>query len=183
MGRGHHSHRLQTTEWGSPAVPGFDCSEDEWVCRYVDFVCGSGLWDKLPQLQGQTLVCDCPWQSLCEADLLAGLVFEATSPQPQAVVHQAGGPARQASSRRAVLLASSARLATGLPAVVSPFPWSQESVVLAFQKLFPAEWFSSFCFAWIEDLLNQPPFSLFPEWVAQQGLDSPECLQAGSTAE
>ena len=171
VGRGHHSHRLQTTEWSSPAVPGFDCSEDEWICRYVDFVCTSGLWDKLPQLQGRTLVCDCPWQSLCEADLLAGLVFEATSPQPRLVVHQAGGPARQASSRRAVLLASSARLATGLPASISPFPWSQESVVLAFQKLFPADWFASFSFPWIEDLLNQPPFSLFPEWLAQQGLD------------
>ena len=80
VGRGHHSHRLQTTEWKAPVVPGFDCSDDEWVCRYVDFICNSPLWDKLPQLQGSTLVCDCPWQSLCEADLLAGLVFEATAP-------------------------------------------------------------------------------------------------------
>ena len=45
VGRGHHSHRLQTTEWKAPVVPGFDCSDDEWVCRYVDFICNSPLWD------------------------------------------------------------------------------------------------------------------------------------------
>ena len=116
-------------------------------------------------------MCDCPWQSLCEADLLAGLVFEATAPVQHPVVSQAGGPARRVGARRAVILASSAKGATGIPHPITPFPWSQEAVVLAFRKLFLAQWFESVSFPWIEDLLNQPPFTLFPAWLAKQELD------------
>lgn len=158
-------------QWKAPVVPGIDCSDDEWVCRYVDFICNSLLWDKLPQLQGSTLVCDCPWQSLCEADLLAGLVFEATAPVQHPVVAQAGGPARRAGARRAVMLAASVNGATGIPMPITPFPWSQESVILAFRKLFPASWFDSVSFPWIEDLITQPPFTLFQAWLNEQDLD------------
>lgn len=87
------------------------------------------------------------------------------------MVSQAGGPARRVGARRAVILASSAKGATGIPHPITPFPWSQEAVVLAFRKLFPAQWFESVSFPWIEDLLNQPPFTLFPAWLAKQELD------------
>ena len=84
VGRGHHSHRLTVSKWKTPVVPGHDCPPEEWVARYVDHICSSEvLWQSLPELQGKTLLCDCPWQDLCEADLLAGLVFEATAPQTQ----------------------------------------------------------------------------------------------------
>ena len=90
VGQGHHSHRLPLSIWASPFTAGHDCSEDDWFCLYVNHVC-SQLWDQLPSLHGTTLVCDCPWQSLCEADLLAGLVFDALAPQRPAFVSQAGG--------------------------------------------------------------------------------------------
>ena len=79
VGRGHHSHRLPTTKWASKQVPGHEVSQEEWVCAYLDQICNT-LSEDLPELVGKTLVCDCPWQDVCEADLLAGLVFDATSP-------------------------------------------------------------------------------------------------------
>lgn len=33
VGRGHHTHRLATTCWASPVVPGHDCSAEEWIAR------------------------------------------------------------------------------------------------------------------------------------------------------
>ena len=41
--------------------------------------------------------------------------------------------------------------------------------MLAFRKLFPSSWFENFKFAMIEDLINSPPFSSFPQWLAEQG--------------
>ena len=112
-----------------------------------------------------------PGNPFCEADLLAGLVFEATAPVQHPVVAQAGGPARRAGARRAVMLAASVNGATGIPMPITPFPWSQESVILAFRKLFPASWFDSVSFRWIEDLITQPPFTLFQAWLNKQDLD------------
>ena len=40
----------------------------------------SALWDALPELSGLSLVCDCPLDQICEADILIGLYFDATSP-------------------------------------------------------------------------------------------------------
>ena len=184
VGRGHHSHRLPTTCWKSPVTPGHDCSEDDWLPRYVEFICGSDLWYQLPQLHGQVLVCDCPWQSLCEADILAGLVFEATRP-PVCAVTQAGGVTRPAQRRRAILLAASPSMATGHRIDFRPTPWSQESVVLAFQKLFPSSWFERVAFPMIEDLLNQPPFSSFTQWLHEHDVDwdgplNPMCASKAS---
>ena len=45
------------------------------------------------------------------------------------------------------------------------------TVFLAFRKLFPAAWFEEFKFPLIEDLINQPPFSSFPSWLSDCGLD------------
>ena len=170
VGMGSHAHRLRTTKWKSPVVPGHDCSEDEWLIQYVDHICSSGLWNQLSELEGLTLTCDCPWQSLCEADILAGLFFEFTSPQPKPRVQQAAGPATKASLRRSVILAASGAQGAQIPASV-PQRWTQDTVILAFRKLFPAAWFEEFKFPLIEDLINQPPFSSFPSWLSDVGLD------------
>ena len=83
VGRGHHSHRLRTTIWKSPVTPGHDCPHEEWISLYVQHVCSNeALWKALPSLQGKTLVCDCAWQDLCEADLLQAW-FSKLQPQPR----------------------------------------------------------------------------------------------------
>ena len=75
VGQGSHKHRLTTTKWKSPWVAGHSCTHDEWLPLYVAHICGGPLWESLPELLGCTLVCDCPWQSGCEVDILAGLCF------------------------------------------------------------------------------------------------------------
>ena len=69
------------------------------------------------------------------------------------------------------MLAAAARGAVGLPSSIPPFPWSQDAVVLAFRKLFPADWFDDVPFPFIEDLLSRPPFTLFPAWLSRRDLD------------
>ena len=171
VGLGSHKHRLATTKWKSPVVAGHDCPEDEWLINYVDHICSSSLWPALQELSGLTLACDCPWQSMCEADVLAGLYFEFTQPRPKPRLQQAAGPATKQSMRRSVMLAAaSSTEGARIPPVV-PQRWSQEAIVLAFRKLFPAPWFDGFKFPVIEDLINQAPFSSFPDWLAQSELE------------
>ena len=109
------------------------------------------------------MVCDCDEGHLCEADILAGLVFEATSPSAaQPHPRAAGYPVRRVvrGPRRfgRVLRSFQASVAAG-----SAIPrWSQEAVVATFCKLFPPAWFSKFKFPMmIEDLINQPPFTSY----------------------
>ena len=47
---------------------------------------------ELPALAGCTLACDCARESdVCEADALAGLVFDATAPEAPRYLAAAGG--------------------------------------------------------------------------------------------
>lgn len=52
----------------------------EWPARYIVRIRTSALWDALPELAGLSLVCDCPLDPICEADILIGFYFDATSP-------------------------------------------------------------------------------------------------------
>lgn len=67
------SHRLKRTKWASPFTPGHDAP-----------LVMEKLGNSLQELQGVTLVCDCQHGGLCEADMLAGMVFDALRPnEPQ----------------------------------------------------------------------------------------------------
>ena len=161
VGQGSHKHRLTTTKWKSPWVAGHSCTHDEWLPLYVAHICGGPLWESLPELLGCTLVCDCPWQSGCEVD--------ATSPQDnRASPHVISRPDTQL-ARRAVVLASTVSRASSLQIPRQIPQLSQEAVVLAFLKLFPAPWFSSFQFPMIEDLVNHSIFRDYPEWLQERG--------------
>ena len=169
VGRGHHSHRLPTTKWKSPWTPGHDCSHhDEWLILYVDYICHGSLWDQLHELQGHDLAYDCVWQDLCEADMLAGLAFEASTPVAAELPSQAIGRQSSAASLRKVVFASALHQARSSTLPRNVVLRSQESVILCFQKLFPADWFLGFKFPMIEDLVNQPPFNDFPQWLSAQ---------------
>ena len=124
------------------------------------------LWGQLHELQGKLLVCDCVWQDLCEADMLAGLAFEASDPEVRPLSSQAIGRQSAGSSLRKVVYATALHRSQAFH-MPRPIPLrSQESVVLCFQKLFPAAWFLGFSFPMIEDLVNQEPFSAYPEWLS-----------------
>ena len=135
--------------------------------RFVQYVHQSGLNERLPELMGKRLACDCSFEEVCEADILAGLVFE------ECVQQSAAQPARRKHRRvprRGVLLAWG-----GLPGVdaraVPWRRWTQEAVVNCFLGLFPEPWFTGFRFPMIDDLINQSPFIDYAEWRSGQHLD------------
>lgn len=102
VGQGHHSHRLKRTKWASPFTPGQDVPLDEWLRRYVQWVMET-LSHCLHELQGVTLVCDCQHGGPCEADMLAGMVFD-VRPQAPAPLDRAVLTARSAKPQRQVRL-------------------------------------------------------------------------------
>ena len=171
VGQGHHSHRLPTTCWKSPFVAGHDCAPDEVMPLYIDHI-KRNFEQELHSLLGKTLVCDCAEGELCEADVLAGLVFEATSPNASAPHPRAAGvpPRRVVRGPKRGQQALAALQAPTL-AGSSVVRWTQEAVVTTFKKLFPADWFSQFKFPMIEDLLNQHPFCSYVQWREEQGLE------------
>lgn len=185
VGRGHHSHRLPISKWKTPVVPGHDCPPEEWVARYVDHICSSAeLWDSLPELLGKTLLCDCHWQDLCEADLLAGLVFEATAPATSPQKATTNSSSRKRAGKLVAAIAAS-RVVTVSSSRLPVQPFLQESVVLAFRKFYPEGWLVGHKFPMLEDLINQPPFTCYLEWRASNDLswDGPlnPCLTSGPT--
>eukprot|EP00435_Cladocopium_sp_Y103_P021191 s84_g5.t1 len=170
VGMGNHAHRLQTTKWRSPWQVGVDCTPQDWLPLYVQYI-RETMWDDLSELEGCTLVCDCPLSQLCEADLLAGLVFDRLSPEHLPAAHQVvptQGRLPQASTTRAVLISSMAQV-RGMP--FGPFYILQESLALAFRRLFPGDWFDDFAIPFVEDLVNQTPLDLFVRWRYHHGLD------------
>ena len=171
VGLGHHSHRLPVTVWKSPFIPGHNCTFEEWLILYVDHIHRSDLWDQLHTLQGKRLACDCAWQDTCEADMLAGLCFDASQPdRPRAWLKASGRPQDNKPLRR-VSLAATVSQAKAQPRAIPQnlFQRSQEAIILLFQKLFPADWLQSFRFPMIEDLINQPPFGLYESWLEERG--------------
>lgn len=172
VGLGHHAHRLPTSCWKSPWVPGHSCSYDEWLVLYVQHICMGPLWFQLGDLVGRRLVCDCAWQSLCEADVLAGLCFEQACPQQRQPERGHRGNSRTRGVPRTVqFLASASYVASGADSLSIPLSLpqrSQEATVLLFQKLFPGLWFEGFQFPMIEDLINQAPFGCFEQWLSER---------------
>ena len=161
--RGHHSHRLPLSEWCSPYTPGHDCTADEWLPCYVEFIM-SYKASELPALAGCTLACDCLQDSdICEADALAGLVFDATAPEAPRYLAANGGQSQRKNSTASRALRLGVVLSRGVAASI-PNPvglFTQEGVVTCFRRLFPGAWFQDFKFPMIEDLVNQAPFCEF----------------------
>ena len=60
----------------------------------------------------------------------------------------------------------------GLPATVADvIPYrTQEALVQSFVCLYPANFFVSFQFPMVEDLINSPPFTCFGCWLRDQEL-------------
>ena len=133
VGQGHHSHRLPTTCWKPPFVAGHDCAPDEVMPLYIDHI-KRNFYQDLHSLLGKTLVCDCAEEELCEADVLAGLVFEVTSPSASAPHPRAAGiPPRKVvrgPKRGRVALAA---LQAPTLASSSVVRWTQEAVITTFR--------------------------------------------------
>ena len=167
VGRGHHSHRLPVTKWASPYVPGHNCAMSDWLPQYIEHIMTSGLKEDLAELCGCRLACDCPAQSPCEADVLAGLTFTHVVCNGQDQAKPKAKRRKQPRGRQAVAAILGA---AGIPPTVGAvIPYTtQEAVVLAFRSLYPGDYFQNFLFPLIEDLVNAPPFTCFPQWLRSQ---------------
>ena len=161
VGRGSFHHRLSTTKWKSPWTPGHNCEAGEWPARYIVHIRTSPLWDALHELSGMVLACDCLMEHLCEADMLIGLFFDATAP--------GGDPMQRGTDGRWSRTVALLQGIQAIPKGVALPMMSQEALVLAFQKLFPEQWFKNYKFAMVEDLINSPPFCSYAAWLAERG--------------
>ncbi|CAE7908140.1 unnamed protein product, partial [Symbiodinium necroappetens] len=163
VGQGNYQHRLPTSKWRNPWVAGLTCDPGQALARYADFVAAE-LWHDLEELVGLTLLSDTPMEVLCEADVLAGLLFFRLGEGEPLPHPKAAG----------LWLPSTAKIREAWAAgrVIGqavPVPFQQEAVILRFRKLFPADWFRGFRFPMVEDLLNQAPFDTFCRWLAARG--------------
>ena len=163
--QGHHSHRLPIKRWACPFTPGVNCSTDDWMDLYAEHIM-THLTPDLPQLAGMTLVCDCPMTIPCEADVLAGFVFEQTRPHEKPHPQALGVTRRRGAGQRQVMVA--AALASQVMPVRSIVPaFSQESVCQAVCKLFPDGVFDGFQFPMVEDLINADTFLTYSRWLSE----------------
>jgi len=108
VGMGNHAHRLPTTKWKSPWQVGVNCTPQDWIPLFVQYV-RETLWQELDELEGKVLVCDCPAAQTCEADLLAGLVFDRLSLNSHRVAPQVASKDRMAGATQQSRVVSSCR--------------------------------------------------------------------------
>ncbi|CAE7613702.1 unnamed protein product, partial [Symbiodinium necroappetens] len=74
----HLSHRLPVTCWENPFVAGRDGSPELVVLKYMQWFPKAGLEQRLPELRGKKLACDCGASDLCHGDFLLGLLLPST---------------------------------------------------------------------------------------------------------
>ena len=175
IGPGHFSTRLKTTKWASPFIVGQDGSAQRCVARYIDHARATGLLDDILELEGKTLVCDCPKGMLCTGDALALEVYARISGKTIVEIgnltfcHEAGAWGSQNRQREVIPAAGTGQGAQIPPPMKISRP--QHGVVTAFKSLFPSNFFKNLQFPAIEDLVSSFPFTAFMEWQAARGLD------------
>ena len=174
IGRGHHTHRLSNTAWSSPYIPGLHGSPEECMSFYTFHLRQSGLVNRLHELRGKMLVCDCSQDEPCHGDVL--LAEEWLNRQPRRIQAYGGrgrgrGNLMSTSHLQGVVLAAMLAQGWAMPAAM-PLYFSQETVVRTFCKLLPEEVAASMPkFPMIEDLINAPPFSCYAEWRHEMELE------------
>ena len=111
-------------------------------------------------------------------------MFEATAPAVSPQKSTTSSSSRRRSGKLVAAIAAS-RVVTVSSSRLPVQPFLQESVVLAFRKFYPESWFVGHKFPMLEDLINQPPFTCYLEWRANNDLswDGPlnPCLTSGPT--
>ena len=166
VGSGHHSHRLARSEWHNPYLPGRDGAAEECVILYSQHLRESPLYDRLQELAGKTLVCDCPMSGPCHRDVLAAEIWVQRR-RPRSVVRAAKG----GTYLKGLLLAGAMARGVCLPQQLTlDFP--QEHVIQAMQRLVPDGMLDSYqAFPMMEDLLNSFPFNTYLEYRREKDLD------------
>ena len=174
VGHGWHKHRLRTTKWASPYRVGQHGTAEECMVLYANHLRTSGLIEDIDELQGKTLVCDTPQTEAAPADvLIAELCAHHLDQQGRsreaATTRWGGQPRRKwpALVQQLLMIAHVTHATQAIPPEVQ-VRWRQDSVFRAFASLYPEHCFRHMQFPFIEDIINQPPFTSYPEWVEAQ---------------
>ena len=72
VGHGHFSHRLSPIIWENPFRVGRDGAHVGTLFHYINHLPSSPLVDKLDDLDGMRLACDCPLNQPRHVDVLIG---------------------------------------------------------------------------------------------------------------
>ena len=143
--------------------------DEDVLVLYGQYIREQGLEASLPTLRGKVLVCDCALSQPCEADVLAGMLFDLGA-DPGKRAHRTKKATGMGASKRLVTLAGLASARAESIPLGPRLRWPQEVVVTAFTKLYPPDWFEGFAFPCIEDILNTPTFTEYPEWREARAL-------------
>ncbi|CAE7559557.1 unnamed protein product [Symbiodinium natans] len=156
VGAGHFSHRWLTTCWRNPFLLGRHGSHAEIAIQFAYALPSLGLIPDLHQLRGKTLVCDCPTNIICHADVLrAAYAF-----------YVVGGNSREAPGSEAAKLLAMAAGARVLGQ--APLFLSQQTIQGTFMKMAWRANPASLPFPFIEDIVNSPCLTLWRGWRMKQ---------------
>ena len=155
----HLSHRLPVTCWENPFVAGRDGSPELVVLKYMQWFPKSGLEQRLPELRGKKLACDCGASDLCHGDFLLGLLLPSTdvSGHAQKPEHFRAHPSRR----------------HGRSADPRECCLPHQSILHSFCRtifIFQGSSHLSLRWPYIKDLVNSPPFTAFGDWLRERGL-------------
>ena len=156
-GHGHFSHRLSPTIWENPFRVGRDGTHVDTLFHYINHVPSSPLVDKLDTLDGMRIACDCPLDHPCHVDVLIGTRMMQ--------IYRHSSTSRKRRFPRQLLLMAGVRVVRAMP-----LPLNQVSAYQLIQWQFPCVDFSHVRWPLLEDVLTQPMFRSFQDWVHQQGL-------------
>ena len=188
-GSGADGARFSRTEWASPFVPGTHGTHEECATKYITWYHSDAraqLRGRIEALAGKAVVCECPYGTPCHADFLVAQVrLKARGG------HQNQGAAGRRGRCLPQLVAASLLMPTG--AVVLPpgggsagWPqespslalggvptrWPQWSIDAAVRSLFPPAWTSGVAMPQLDDLVNSPPFTVYADYLEEQGLEA-----------
>ncbi len=149
-GQGSAVARRPRTMWATPFTMGQHGDYESCRRRYAEWLAGNGdLLDKLGELSGCQIVCECPIGWPCHTDV----IVVAAAAYLEAGVNGAVDMVRDAF-----------KLGTqGIPARPR-VSWPQESLAAAVRALLPRR-VADLRVPFIEDIVNSPPFTLFEEWL------------------
>ena len=168
VGPGSIALREPATVWATLFIPGQHGEQEECVSRFRGLMQSAWasesaslralgtepLAQRLPELAGHVLACECPKGLPCHADIFIDMFY-----------------ARQNAMTRLPALLPLAFM-PARPAVRFP----QEAFAAAVKSLFPWPMVEQLKMPFVEDLLNGPVFTEFAQWAVDHGMS----LAAGS---
>ena len=156
IGHGHFTHRLSPSKWENPFRVGTHGTHVDTILQFINHWEASPLAQEVIELAGKRLACDCNSTDPCHGDVISAHYMMATH--------------RNRSSRRRCSISSRLVMLAGLRVVRSvPVAFSQGAAMSLIQNQFPQVNFHGVRWPVLEDLINQPVFVNFRDWVHDQG--------------